>query len=146
MCGVAGTIRGKLTLSLCRLFTSRHPQLTTGSLPHLTSCPGCTEHGQTAGDGPVIDGQLLKTGLCTFRCRICWLQRNPASRLSSQNYHLINYSGRRQFASQLCGAFTYERSSSATDAQPSSRSVRSRSVRRISMARSTPASPAAARP
>jgi hypothetical protein len=48
--------------------------------------------------------------------------------------------------SQVAGICTYERSSALTDAQPSRRSVRSTSARRISSARATPASPAAARP
>jgi hypothetical protein len=81
--------------------------------------------------------------------RVCHPGGTNGLRCSSpvlKNYHLINCSGRRQFASQLCGTFTYERSSSSTDAQPSSLNVRSRSARRISMARMTPASPAAARP
>src|SRR5262249_48295561 len=47
---------------------------------------------------------------------------------------------------QWPGTFTYERSRSATEAQPRSCSVLSRSARRISSARATPASPAAARP
>jgi hypothetical protein len=49
---------------------------------------------------------------------------------------------RRQFADTS----TYERSSAATDGHPSSFRVRSTSARRISSARATPASPAAARP
>ncbi len=51
-----------------------------------------------------------------------------------------------QPTSQLLATFTYERSSAAMDGQPSSLRVRSRSVRKISIARATPASPAAARP
>jgi hypothetical protein len=51
-------------------------------------------------------------------------------------------STRRQFADTS----TYERSSAATDGHPSSFRVRSTSARRISSARATPASPAAARP
>src|SRR5262249_44189022 len=45
-----------------------------------------------------------------------------------------------QADSQFLGTFTYDRSSAATEGQPSSFSVRSRSVRKICSARLTPAS------
>lgn len=47
---------------------------------------------------------------------------------------------------QCAGTSTYERSSAATEGHPSSFRVRSTSARRISSARATPVSPAAARP
>jgi hypothetical protein len=59
---------------------------------------------------------------------------------------LVSAPRARHQQSQLFGTFTYDRSSAVTDGQPSSFSVRSRSARRISMARATPSSPAAARP
>jgi len=62
--------------------------------------------------------------------------RKPLGNVESLHQHL----------SQLFGTFTYERSRAATDEQPSSLSVRSRSARKISMARAIPASPDAARP
>src|SRR5215472_4908352 len=51
-----------------------------------------------------------------------------------------------QEASHDLGTLTYDRSSAVTDGQPSSFKVRSRSTRKISSARATPASPAAASP
>jgi len=51
-----------------------------------------------------------------------------------------------QLHSQLFGTFTEDRSRAAVDERPSSLRVRSRSARNISMARTMPASPAAARP
>ena len=50
------------------------------------------------------------------------------------------------FESQSRGTSTYVASSSTTDAQPSSLSVRTRSERKISIARATPAPPAAPSP
>jgi hypothetical protein len=49
-------------------------------------------------------------------------------------------------ASQSAGTSTYDRSSSAVDAQPSNLRVRMRSVRRISIDRATPEPPAAPSP
>ena len=56
----------------------------------------------------------------------------------------LRYRGRR--AVHSAGTSTYDPSRSATDAQPSSFIVRTTSLRRISIARATPSSPAAARP
>src|SRR5579863_2201027 len=91
--------------------------------------------------GPLHD-VLLANGVCCATLLQYFCRNTSAAIL------LLRYYGSTatQLVSQLFGTFTYERSNSATDAHPSSRKVRSRSVRKISMARSTPASPPAANP
>jgi hypothetical protein len=54
--------------------------------------------------------------------------------------------GTGHFPGQSAGISTQDRSNSAIDAQPSSLRVRTKSLRRISMARATPAPPAAPSP